>query len=116
MGKVAFAEPAEQMTDEVLCGWDSRLYRNRGAKHIVRGPHPTSLRSATFPIGEGFWESLQLDKSPFVRESAQPDVATCRIVQILRFAQTTPRIACHPERSLADSKAQSKDLYDPWAA
>ena len=76
MGKVAFAEPAEQMTDEVLCGWDTRLYRDRGAKHIVRGPHPTSLRSATFPKGEGFGIPCQhLDKSEF--ERLNPHAASC---------------------------------------
>ena len=48
-------EPAEQMTNEVLLGWSARLYCDRGAEHIDRGPHPTSLRSATFPIGEGLY-------------------------------------------------------------
>ena len=45
--------PQSGKTDEVLGGWNSRLYRHRGAMRSVRGPHP-ALR-ATFPRGEGFW-------------------------------------------------------------
>ena len=46
----------------------SRLYRNRGAKHDVRGPHQSRQSRDSFSRGEAFWRHFILKLMTLVYE------------------------------------------------